>query len=310
MNLQQLIEQYITFRKSLGELQRSNGATLRAFGRAIGTNTDIADVRAKQVDAFLAGTGPRTLTWHLKLNVLRPFYRYAVSRGYVTTAPLPTEIPKRPPAFVPYIYSHEDLRRLLKASLSVRPPQASLEPVTMRTLLLLLYGTGLRIQEALDLNSTDVDLKNSLLTVRQTKFGKTRLVPFGPALSRPLTDYAARHLSAASAPFFTMRSGIRVKRETMEHNHRLLCTRAGVCRTDGARYQPRLHDLRHTFAVHRLTAWYREGADVQKLLPLLSVYLGHVHLQHTQVYLTMTPELLHEAGKRFEHYAGKEQHHD
>jgi integrase len=81
---------------------------------------------------------------------------------------------------------------------------------------------------------------------------------------------------------------------------------AGVERNDGASYQPRLHDLRHTFAVHRLTSWYREGADVQKLLPQLSVYLGHVCLSSTQVYLSMTPELLASASSRFERYAGKE----
>jgi len=85
---------------------------------------------------------------------------------------------------------------------------------------------------------------------------------------------------------------------------------AGIYRGDGARYQPRLHDLRHTFAVHRLTSWYRQGADVQKLLPQLSVYLGHVLLASTQVYLRMTPELLTEANARFERYSGQESNYD
>ncbi len=85
---------------------------------------------------------------------------------------------------------------------------------------------------------------------------------------------------------------------------------AGVGRADGARYQPRLHDMRHSFAVHRLTSWYRQGADVQKLLPQLATYLGHVSIAATQVYLTMTPELLHAASVRFEQYAFKEVHHD
>jgi integrase len=98
-----------------------------------------------------------------------------------------------------------------------------------------------------------------------------------------------------------------VTTDTLRHNYRLLCERAGVRREDGARYQPRLHDLRHTFAVHRLTSWYRQGADVQRLLPHLSVYLGHVHIRTTQVYLSMTPELLQEANIRFERYAGKEE---
>jgi site-specific recombinase XerD len=307
MNLQQLIEQYITHRRSLGEDQGSNGCSLRAFGRVIGAEADIADVCGEQVDAFLAGTGPITLNWHIKHSVLRAFYHYAVSRGYVATAPLPAMIPKRPPPFAPYIFSHEDLRRLLQAVDSDPRRPGCLEPVTMRTILLLLYGAGLRVREAVDLNRADVDLGGSLLTVHHSKFGKTRLIPFGPQLGSALALYATRpRLATADAPFFTTRAGIRVKADTLQHNYRLLCERAGVCRADGARYQPRLHDLRHTFAVHRLTSWYRQGADVQRLLPQLSVYLGHVHIRATQVYLSMTPELLQEANIRFERYAGKE----
>jgi integrase/recombinase XerD len=107
-----------------------------------------------------------------------------------------------------------------------------------------------------------------------------------------------------------MRGGGRVNQYTLENCFRRVREKAGIRRDDGARYQPRLHDLRHTFAVHRLTSWYRQGADVQKLLPQLSVYLGHVHLAATQVYLSMTPELLAEANARFERYAGKEGKHD
>jgi integrase/recombinase XerD len=308
MNLQLLIEQYITHRRSLGEAQGSNGRALRAFGRTIGAGADIADVRGEQVDAFLAGTGPITLNWHIKHSTLRAFYRYAVSRGYVATAPLPAVIPKRPPPFAPYIFSREDLRRLLQAADSDPRRRACLEPITMRTTLLSLYGAGLRVREAVDLNRADVDLDGSLLTVHRSKFGKTRLIPFGPQLGSALARYATRvRPSAAEAPFFTTRAGARVKTDTLRHNYRLLCERAGVCREDGARYQPRLHDLRHTFAVHRLTSWYRQGDDVQRLLPHLSVYLGHVHIQATQVYLSMTPELLQEANIRFERYAGKEE---
>jgi integrase len=101
--------------------------------------------------------------------------------------------------------------------------------------------------------------------------------------------------------------GTQVKPNELQYNFRHFRNLAGIRRADGAHEQPRLHDLRHTFAVHRLTSWYRQGANVQRLLHLLSVYLGHVHIRHTQVYLTMTPELLHEAGLRFERYAGKEE---
>jgi integrase/recombinase XerD len=311
MNLPLLIEQFITYRRSLGECQDANGRVLRAFGRAMGTGVDIADVRAEQVDAFLRGAGPITRHWHIKYSIVRVFYDYAMSRGYVAMAPLPVVRPKEPPRFVPYVYSHQDLCRLLHAVDSDQHYQTRLEPVTVRTIVLLLYGTGLRVREAVNLNRADVDFKETLLTIRRTKFYKSRLVPFGPAVGSILARYAARsQASDVEAPFFTTRTGARVNQDTLEGRFRVSCTRAGVWRTDGARYQPRLHDLRHTFAVNRLTAWYRQGADVQKLLPHLSVYLGHASLRGTQVYLSMTPELLQEAGWLFERYAGKEKHHD
>jgi site-specific recombinase XerD len=310
MKLQSLIERYIAYRQALGESFQTNTIILRAFGRAIGARADIAAVRARKVRAFLDGTGPLTSAWHVRHNALLGFYRYAVTRGYVAASPLPTVLPQRPPPFVPHIYTQDELRRLLRATDSYQRKHSSMEPVTMRTLVLLLYGTGLRVHEAVALDRTDVDLENLLLTVRQTKFYKTRLVPFGPQLGTALAQYLARHpatpVFTEPAPFFTMRTGARVKRTTAERCFIRVRAHADVQRSDGASYQPRLHDLRHTFAVHRLTSWYRQGADVQTLLPQLAVYLGHVHLISTQVYLSMTPELLAEANGRFERYAGKE----
>jgi integrase/recombinase XerD len=303
MNLQQIIEQYITFQQSLGTAFLTDARILRAFGRSCGANTRIAEVRPRHVNAFLGTTRPVTINWHDKFRRLRTFFHYAISRGYLAAAPLPTAIPKRPPPFVPYIFAHEELRRLFKM-IDADPRKCSLEPTTMHTLILLLYGAGLRLREATNLTRTDVDLQGSVLTIRNAKFGKTRLVPLGPQLGRALAQYAARTPARhADTPFFITRMGTAVKPDTLQHNFRFLCNRAGIRRTDGAQEQPRLHDLRHTFAVHRLTSWYRQGADVQRLLHHLSVYLGHVHIRHTQVYLKMTPELLHEASQRFEQYA-------
>src|SRR6185369_9369641 len=113
MKLRKVIERYIVLQQSLGMRFRSSAYVLRAFSRAVGARIEIARVRVTQVEAFLAGSGPITRTWHDKLSVLRTFYRHAVSRGYVTTPPLPTAIPKRPPPFVPYIYSRQEVRRRL-----------------------------------------------------------------------------------------------------------------------------------------------------------------------------------------------------
>ncbi len=185
---------------------------------------------------------------------------------------------------------------------------ASITPLTFRTLILLLYGAGLRLGEALALTVNDVDLSASILVVRNTKFFKTRLLPIGPQLSAVLRLYADARLALLNRPpsantFFLRRPGTAISRNAAERYFSMVRSYVGLRRQDGAYFQPRLHDLRHTFAVHRLVAWYRQGADVQLLLPKLSTYLGHIGLAETQHYLTMTPDLLQEAAQRFERYA-------
>jgi site-specific recombinase XerD len=250
-----------------------------------------------------------TRFWHRKHEVLRGFYRFAMARGYAASSPLPKIIPK-PPHFMPYIFSHDELQRLLDATACCESPRSKLQPYTCRMLILLLYGAGLRISEALSLRLTNVDLTAGVLTIRESKFYKTRLVPMGPDLAGAVGQYVAQrakaHPTQLDGALFLTRTGTSVARHTAENVFSRLRVRAGVLRQDGGRYQPRLHDLRHAFAVHRLVSWYRQGADVQRLLPQLATYLGHVHIAATQRYLTLTPELLHEASQRFERYAREE----
>jgi integrase/recombinase XerD len=179
-----------------------------------------------------------------------------------------------------------------------------MEPHTFRAILLLLYGAALRVSEALSLNLADVDLEEAVIVIRDTKFYKTRLVPLGSDLNDVMTKYAKqrkrdRHSQSNNAPFFVTRLGARISSRLLRCAFQRLRTHSGVRRKGGPRCQPRLHDLRHAAAVHRVTAWYREGNDVHRLLPLLSTYLGHVDIASTQLYITMTPELLHEASQRF-----------
>ncbi len=305
MTLDELITHYVAFRRTLGERCVTNERILRAFGRSAGSQTPIGDVRADAVAAFLNGTGPVTSAWHIKYHALKGFFRFARSRGHIAADLLPTTRPKRPPRFAPHIYSPEELRRLLSATATYQRNRSKIEPVTVRAIILVLYGAGLRLREAVNLSVADVDLTNAVLTVRDTKFFKTRLVPIGRDLCAELARYSDRPGAGTTGDrsFFTTRSGGRVNSSTVEGCFQRVRTRAEVRRSADARYQPRLHDLRHTFAVHRLTLWYRQGADVQRLLHHLSVYLGHAHLANTQPYLSMTPELLALANARFERYA-------
>lgn len=302
MNLQQLIRQYLNWRETLGLRPLKSGGLLGTFSRIIGDDVDIADVRPEQIAAFLKGTGPVTRSWHHKYGTLRAFYRWAIERGYVDQLPLPDVMPKRPSAFVPYIYSRDELRRILQAFDDVCPSGTLLEPATAKAIVLTLYGAGLRQQESLNLNRTDVAWNDSCLTIRETKFLKTRLVPFGPQLGQVLSRYSHTRFQTDEGPFFILANGKRVAPHNLQRCFRLACARANVHRNDSSRFHPRLHDLRHTFAVHRLTSWYEQGADVQHLLPHLSTYLGHVCIQGTQTYLSMTPALLHEACQLFEKY--------
>jgi site-specific recombinase XerD len=314
VNINDLVTRYVTFRRTLGERCKTNESILRSFCRSIGPRTPVAVIGADAVAAFLAGAGPVTSAWHIRYRALKGFFRFAVSRGHRNDAPLPTVIPKPPPPFAPYIYSRDEIRRLLDAIPSYRRCRTGIEPETLRAILLLLYGAGLRAGEALNLSVADVDLPNANLTVRNTKFFKTRLVPISRHLTSVLTEYArwrvVTHPTVGDdRRFFLSKRGTAIQLGTLEDAFQRLREYAQVRRSDDARYQPRLHDLRHAFAVHRLTEWYRQGADVQRFVHHLSVYLGHAHLAATQVYLTMTPELLQQASTRFERYARGEDGH-
>jgi integrase/recombinase XerD len=323
MNLDNLVTQYVAFRRTLGERFQVTEAILRRFCRAMGPEKRLAGIRMKEVTTFLTNKGNVTRNWHCKYCALKGFFRFALGRGHLNRIPLPPVLPKWPSPFVPYIYTRDDLRRLFDAIPSYRrhdalppfrriPPR--LEQSTFRAILLLLYGAGLRVSEALRLKLADVNLANALITIHDTKFFKSRLVPISRSLTDVLSDYARwrtkTHPSTdVNSHFFVDRRGAAISLYRLEKDFGRLRKHAGVRRSEGSRYHPRLHDLRHTFAVNRLTAWYRQGADVQRLVHHLCVYLGHVGLASTQVYLTMTTELLQQASRRFERYARKEDSH-
>ena len=250
MTIDDLVTHYVTFRRTLGERCRTNESLLRSFCRSVGPQTPVAGITAAAIGAFLAGEGPVTRTWHIKYHALKGFFRFAVSRGHLDGAPLPAVLPKRPPRFIPYIYSRDELRRLLDAIPTHRRHRALIEPETLRAILLALYGSGLRAREALNLTVADVDLPAALLRVRDTKFFKSRWVPIGRDLARVLTEYArwrgSTHPTAGNEDrFFLGRRGAAIHLRTLELAFQRLRDRAQVRRSDEARYQPRLHDLRH-----------------------------------------------------------------
>jgi integrase len=312
MKLAPAIEEFIQYKRALGNLYIGPVNILKAFLRKTG-DLDLDALTSGHCEAFLpVKGGEATNFWFTKYEVLDRFCRFATSRGYMQHRILPTSMPDRPPRFVPYIYSTEDIRRLLGVPDSHYPRTCPLSPDTMRTFILVLYGTGLRLGEASRLTHADANFKQATLLIRETKFGKSRLVPIGKDLVSILRLYRMRHRPGVGyqrpPTLLATKIGMMIRNDHADHEFEWLRKEAGVLRFDSARYQPRLHDFRHTFAVARLLTWYRQGKDVQRMLPLLSTYLGHCGVEETSVYLQMTRELLQEANRCFERYAFTEVH--
>jgi integrase/recombinase XerD len=304
MNLDAAVDIYVSHRRAMGQKCEGPAVALRAFCRRYG-NKPLQGITPSDVKQFLdvPQTGPAA--WRRKHGVLGDFFSYWQCRGKLNAIPMPPAAPRYTQTFVPYIYSRQELRLLLGAVPHCqRNGECRLSAATLRIVLLLLYGTGMRIGEAIRLRLADVDLDNAVITIRGTKFYKSRLVPLGRDIVRLLREYLTTpgRWNQHYRPLFQTRQHQAVSHRLIENAFQRLRTVAGVRRSDASSRQPRLHDLRHTFAVHRLTEWYKTGADVQKLLPALSTYLGHVDLHSTQCYLTVTPELLAEANYRFQEY--------
>ena len=315
MILRDAIDDYVAWRRAHGARFLTSAHVLYRFCKRVPDHLCCDAVTERDVRQFLAGNGPLTRYRANKYSALAGFYRYAISRGHAARSPLPSadEEPRQPSSAPSHIFSREELKRLFEAIDVSRRHASRLDGDTFRTLLLILYGAGLRTSEALHLSMRDVDLEHAVLTVRNTKFFKSRLVPVAPQLAETLRAYAERRSQrplpdAMQSAFLANRDGTPVRKHNVDHAFARLLKAAGIGRKDDGRRAPCLHALRHTAAVHRLTSWYRAGADVQRLLPALSTYLGHANLDGTSVYLSMTPELLHEASVRFDRYVNGEDH--
>jgi integrase/recombinase XerD len=307
MNLSSAVENYVALKRSLGAVFSVDARILRSFVRFLG-DVDLGLITPDDCRKFCRSKGLPTRFWERKHGSLCGFFRYLVSRKYLASSPFQEPAPRVQHTFRPYIYSHDELRRLLEAISQEKNHRRLLEPETLRMIILLLYGAGLRAGEALRLRPGDINFQDCVLSILGTKFFKSRLLPIGTSLAAALARYAQqrqpnRPSDEHSPSFFTTRAGKTVSLGLLEAAFARLRERAGIRRPATDRWQPRLHDLRATFAVHRLVAWYREGADLQTRLPLLATYLGHVNVSGTQAYLPMTHELLAEASRRFERYA-------
>jgi integrase len=295
--LRQALAGYLAVRRSLGyQLARPE----KLLGQFI---TYLEEAGAETVTTGLAlawATQPGgNQSWHaLRLQAVRGFASYLHTIDPAAEVPPAGLLPWRPCRATPYLYSGADIAALIAAAASLRFP---LRVATYQTLIGLLAVTGMRIGEAIRLDRTDLDLDGGVLTVRYSKFGKSRLLPLHPTTADALHNYLRLrdrlHSRASTAALFISLAGTRLDYRNVHATWKLLAARAGLkARSPSCR--PRIHDLRHSFAVRSLLDAYAAGQDGQARLTLLATYLGHVNPAATYWYLSAAPELLALAGQR------------
>lgn len=311
VDLHARVQQYLAERRRLGFQMRSPGHALanltrfvRDTGHAGPLTVALMAQWARQARSGQASseTAARRLAW------LRPFMRWLQQFEPDTEVPDDSSFGPVPGRVAPHIYREDEIVALLRAARQLGPSDG-LRAATYETLFGLIASAGLRISEALGLADLDVDLDAGVLTVRLTKFGKSRLVPLHPSVIGPLVAYRAlrrQHVrTTARTTFFVGSRGLRLGEPLGDRQaHRMFAQlRLQLGWVDrGGHGQPRVHDLRHSFAVRRLTLWHEQGADLDQRMLALSTYMGHVKISNTYWYLTGVPELMALAGARFERF--------
>ncbi|MFY9327076.1 MAG: tyrosine-type recombinase/integrase [Georgfuchsia sp.] len=308
--LRQAVQEYLTLRRGLGFKLHDAGNGLLDFV------TFMEQHRATYITQALAlawaqqPLNVQPAHWAQRLSFVRGFARHRSATDPRTQIPPQGLLPFQPQRARPYLYSDDEIQRLLRAALDMpcRYEGDELRPWTYCCLFGLLSVSGLRLGEARNLELQDVDLEAAVLTIRGAKLGKSRLVPVHASTCKVLADYIARRKRhwanrPVSSYLFVSTWGNRLDSGDIHRTFYALSRQIGL-RGVADSHGPRLHDMRHRFATNTLVMWYRSNLDPERRLPILSAYLGHVHVADTQWYLSASPELMREAMRRLEHRWG------
>lgn len=305
MTLAEVIGIFLSLKKNSGLNYVSQSRIMRVFGERH-AGKDISDITQDDVRAYVESrehTYKRNYFQQLSL-----FFNWAVQAEYLDFSPM-WEKSIFPPPQCPYIYTGDEIKRLLDAASRRKSHNSRLQAEMFRTILLTTYACGLRIGEARRLKCRDIDFERNTLVILDSKFHGSRFTPFSDDFAHILKEYYSQRIRIAPMPeemgsaLFPTRTGHAVSLDRLEKIFKELRKEAGIPRTGG--YGPRIHDLRHSFAVHAMTDAYRRGENAPEFLYRLSVYLGHASIEGTRRYLTLTPELRAAGYKLYEDYQKK-----
>jgi integrase len=305
--LRQAVHEYVRMRRDLGFKLQEAGKGLLDFVTFMEQHRAASITQALALAWAQQPAHVQPAHWAQRLSFVRGFAQYRSATDPRTQIPAAGLLPFQPKRARPYLYSDAEIRDLLRATLTIpcRYERGQLRPWVYYCLFGRLSLSGLRLGEARNLELHDVDLNAAVLTIRGTKFGKTRLVPLHASTCRVLAEYLRRRTRhwrqrPVSSFVFVSSGGQRLDNGDIHRTFYALSRQIGL-RGATDHHGPRLHDMRHRFATDTLVRWYRSHQDPERKLPLLSAYLGHVHVADTQWYLSGSPALMREAVRRLEH---------
>ena len=319
-SVQARVEQFLIERRGLGFSTRNDAYILHSFGHYIHAAGHRGPLTVELMADWARNDSHHSddpLTWARRLKKLRTFLRWLRQFEPRTEVPDDSIFGRLPGRQAPHIFSETEIVDLLTSARRLGPVPG-LRGAVYETLFGLIAATGLRIGEALSLHNGDVDLKDGMLTIRRTKFGKSRQVPMHPSTVDALRRYRwLRDLAegplAEDGPFFVGTRGRRRGQPLGGHQvdrvFRELSRQLGWSNR-GAHHAPRIHDLRHTFVVHRIVQWQTQGVDIDQAMLSLSTYVGHAMVTNTYWYLAAGPELMALAAGRFESFAARKEAQD
>lgn len=291
---------YVDFMVGNGRSFRVETTILKAFDRYLSAE-GCESVSEEVATRFVFGVADLTDAQYQKRHrVVRMFLQHCSLRGSGEPIP-PLPSARSHGRYVPHLYTNEQIATAMKAA-GEMTPQNSLRPHTYQTIIGLLFCTGMRVSEVLNLDCVDVDLDTGILCVRNTKFRKSRLIPLHSTATTVLKKYLEWRVqffpAISCGAIFLNNSGRRLTYPTFNTSFLQIVRKTGIRAEEGR--GARVHDLRHTFAVNRLAAWYDEGVDIHELLPVLSTYMGHAHFEDTVYYLNVSAELMAKGSKPFQ----------
>jgi integrase/recombinase XerD len=296
VRLSTAVRQFVHWKRAHGARYHSVAILLHCFSRSM-RNCLLNELTPARISRFLNRDKAR-ISAHTRIRyygMIAVFCRFLQQNGNLKRWPMPAPPPQPEKTYVPYIYSRDEIRRLVSDEVLnsfVRRPPTLIDPQTFRTLFLFLYGTGVSISEALTLRRNRLDLTNRTVEVAMREGSKTRVIPIGRDICKLLRDYLRSRdkIKSGSTYVFINRAGEPLKYFSLRHNFRDIRRAADITRSGPGYSQPRMHDFRYTFAVHRIASWYRAGVDMQDVIPALTVYMGRVNLRATERLLLLTPE--------------------